>query len=1278
MGRCVGLMYRQLGARDMKGSRISLLVLFAVAPGACGQVPAVYPGREWAAKQPAEVDLSAEKLKAFSDYVGGFGCVVRHGYMVYTWGDASRRMDVASAAKPVYAHFLFKAVENKRIPDFDEMVSKWEPRLKGINEALDYKDSRITWRHMANQISCYGLVEEPWTAYAYNDWQMALLWDTLFTEVYGATYSNVDSQVLHPLLTDLIGYQDNPTFMAFGEQDRPGRLGISPRDFARFGLLYLRGGAWNGKQLLSPEHARMAVTSPVPNAIPRAGNEPAEMIQGQRTMGSKVIPDNQTDHMGSYSWLWWINGVDREGKRHWASAPVDTYGCFGHGGKRAMIVLPSLDLIVSWNDTRIDGREMENAALSLLLEAVAGPKSLTEGGPHDLGTKATQMWECTEWGLPDVAQAGNPFDAAAAVTFHHWDSGVERTTQMFHDGNNTWRFRFTGTRAGKWTFTTASSVAALDGYVGAIHVEHNSDSKIKGFLTHVGNKYAIQVRDETDLHGYLFNVFMNRVKYPAYLEEFGSDLNEVAVKAKACFEDAQANGFEIIFVHMNNNWFKFGVREHNKHSSVDPDPATFRVLETIIRTVHAAGGRVHIWAWGDESRKWTPKGVPGGINGEADRRLQRYIAARLAPLPGWTMGYGFDLHEWTNETELNAWAKCLHDHMGWQHLLCARGYRLQGPYNINSYDGFGRNVPLTTTEHGPQNFLEVGEDFISDPTRPHLYEERHSYLREGFKLDMDGTRRLLWWEAMTGGMGGFFGFYPDSPYPYPNPEQLRTHYDFWHQGGRFLPDMKVALGLVEGRCSLWSPSAQSGVFYREDTDSITVDLPVTTVPQPVVAFDTKKGAPVAQPVTISPAGTGRSMFKAPYRSDWVFAAGQFAQPGQEPPDNFWGRIAADPEHPQWPRHMPPSQNTGHAFLMCGPGDPEDFLYRGTLNPDGTRTGDQMQLIGKLKGTGANCIYLMAVRSHGGDGDATHNPFIDHDPAKAVNPDVLDQWDEWFAEMDRNRIVIYLFIYDDSARPWNTGDQVGEQERQFIKTLVNRFEHHGHLIWCIAEEYAERLTAERVRRIAALIRAEDEYGHPIAVHKNHGLDFSEFADDPSIDQFAIQYNVKTAEELHAGVVQAWRDAKGRYSLNLAEAANWGTGAESRKKCWACAMGGASVMILGMDIASTPASDLGDCGNVVRFFEMVDLDGMEPHDELAYAGTQYVLAKPGERYVAYASAGNQISITGVTPGNYAFHWFDCVTGNVVTQEKVQVVPRGRPWAKPAGIGPEVAVYIRPADE
>ncbi|MHC4331263.1 MAG: hypothetical protein ACYSWW_24425 [Planctomycetota bacterium] len=89
-----------------------------------------------------------------SDYAGGFGCVVRHGYMVYTWGDASRRKDVASAAKPLYSHFLFKAVEDDRISSLDERASKWEPRLNQINKNLGHKDRNITWRHFANQISC--------------------------------------------------------------------------------------------------------------------------------------------------------------------------------------------------------------------------------------------------------------------------------------------------------------------------------------------------------------------------------------------------------------------------------------------------------------------------------------------------------------------------------------------------------------------------------------------------------------------------------------------------------------------------------------------------------------------------------------------------------------------------------------------------------------------------------------------------------------------------------------------------------------------------------------------------------------------------------------------------------------------------------------------------------------------------------------------------------------------------------------------------------------------
>ncbi len=749
----------------MRLMKMLLSGLFMCACAVAMEAPArgespVYPGAEWLTKKPGQVDLDSAKLKELSDYAGGSGCIVRHGYMIYTWGDASKRRDVASAAKPFYAHFLFKAVEDGRISSLDERVNRWEPRLNQINRDLGHKDRDIRWRHLANQISCYGLAEAPGTAFAYNDWQMALFWDTLFLKVYGAAYETVDAEVLHPMLTDPLECQDNPTLMAFSTKDRPGRLGISPRDFARFGLLYLREGKWQDRQLISRAHAVMAVTSPLPNSIPRTAGQEAQMIPQQRSMGSKIIPDNQCDHLGSYSWLWWTNGISRDGTRHWPDVPVDTYGCFGHGGLRAMVVLPGLDLIISWNDTKTRGAEMENHMLKLLKDSV------------------------TSSALP---------------------------------------------------------------------------------------------------------------------------------------------------------------------------------------------------------------------------------------------------------------------------------------------------------------------------------------------------------------------------------------------------------------------------------------------------------------------------------SD---------------------RIIVDPEHPQWLK-----RDGGGPFFMCGPGDPEDFLYRGTLQPDGTRAGDQMALIDKLKGTGANCIYLMAVRSHGGDGDRTHNPFVDNDPRKGINSKVLEQWDQWFTKMDENSIVIYLFLYDDNARIWDTGDVVGTEEKDFIHTLVNRFEHHANLIWCIAEEYQEKLSAERVRNIAAEIRSADDDGHAIAVHKLNGLDFSEFADEPNIDQFAIQYNVKTADELHAGLVRAWKEAQGRYNLNMSEAADWGTGRQARVKSWACAMGGAYVMILGMDIATTPRSDLEDCGRLVRVFESTDFNRMSPHDELRFSGTQYVLAQPGESYIAYTSRlQGEIGLKNMTPGTYKFRWFDCATGRELTQEKVMVAGGSQSWDKPSDIGTELAVYIK----
>jgi hypothetical protein len=63
-------------------------------------------------------------------------------------------------------------------------------------------------------------------------------------------------------------------------------------------------------------------------------------------------------------------------QRMWPDAPPDTYGAFGHGGPRAMVVIPSLGLVASYNDAAdlnhwVNGRENPtNTALKLLVDAV--------------------------------------------------------------------------------------------------------------------------------------------------------------------------------------------------------------------------------------------------------------------------------------------------------------------------------------------------------------------------------------------------------------------------------------------------------------------------------------------------------------------------------------------------------------------------------------------------------------------------------------------------------------------------------------------------------------------------------------------------------------------------------------------------------------------------------------------------------------------------------------------------------------------------------------------
>ncbi len=484
------------------------------------------------------------------------------------------------------------------------------------------------------------------------------------------------------------------------------------------------------------------------------------------------------------------------------------------------------------------------------LGAPAAEKSMDKSG---------KMWTPIEWSLENPTFKGNPYDLIATATFVHTKSGKKHTTGMFYAGKGkTWKFRFTGTRTGKWTFTTASGDPDLAGKSGWVIVKPNSDPKIKGFLTTRGGKFARQVGDSGKLEAVRFNVYMNGgMGFRVHKKDGLKNLD-------AYLRDTKQYGFDTIFVIVANSWFKSGTLSYRQHKSKNPDPATFERLEKLIMTLHSQGFHLHIWAWGDEQRKWTPIGV-GGINGIPDKRLQRYIAARLGPLPGWSMGYGFDLQEWVSEKQVGEWAAYMHRHLGWRHLLCARG-RTHKELDVISY-----------SHSGPKTYRDVVKVMNKDVKRPHFYEERFTYKRWN-KYDMRTTRRHLWWYTMAGGMGSWWGFfgkggnvYDPEKFKYPNPEQLLTCARFWND--RFLLDMARENKLSDGYC-LKTKSNTRFVFYKEDAVSIKMDLSKMTGVQKAVAVDTLK------PYKEIPLGKLKGenqTWKAPYKSDWAIAVGEFGK-----------------------------------------------------------------------------------------------------------------------------------------------------------------------------------------------------------------------------------------------------------------------------------------------------------------------------------------------------------------------------------------------------------------
>jgi CubicO group peptidase (beta-lactamase class C family) len=309
-----------------------------------------FPGEQWSKATPAEAGLDEAKLNEARDYAisgGGSGCIVRRGKLVFSWGDQVQRYDLKSSTKSFGAAALGLAIKDGKMQLTDK-ARQHHPTLGAppeSNAQTGWLDE-ITILHLASQTAGFDkpggytpLLFKPGTEWSYSDGGPNWLAECITL----AYHRDLDELMFERIFTPLGIRRTDLTWRK--NSYRPDLVdGIKRREFgagisanvdamARFGLLWLSGGEWNGTQLLPRDYVDKVRTT-VPG-VP----------------GLKVhVPEHYGKASNHYGLLWWNNADETiEG------LPVDTYWTWGLYDS-LIVVMPTLDIVVaragqSWNRT---------------------------------------------------------------------------------------------------------------------------------------------------------------------------------------------------------------------------------------------------------------------------------------------------------------------------------------------------------------------------------------------------------------------------------------------------------------------------------------------------------------------------------------------------------------------------------------------------------------------------------------------------------------------------------------------------------------------------------------------------------------------------------------------------------------------------------------------------------------------------------------------------------------------------------------------------------------
>jgi len=219
--------------------------------------------------------------------------------------------------------------------EWEEFVSYWDPRNDAI--AVESTDDWVAY------LLAKPLADDQGRVYNYNSISTQLMSEMVSTATGRGLDDYAEEFLFGPIgITDYF-WKTAPE----GIKDVSGGLYLKPRDLARFGLLFERGGEWNGKQIVSAEW----------------------VAKSSGPIVADVWPEN-TEYKRGYGYQWWIYKHGTDGKPF-------MYGTSGWGGQFALIV-PELNLVGVFTGWRVYEGPRSRSAVELFYDRVVLPAFLRQ------------------------------------------------------------------------------------------------------------------------------------------------------------------------------------------------------------------------------------------------------------------------------------------------------------------------------------------------------------------------------------------------------------------------------------------------------------------------------------------------------------------------------------------------------------------------------------------------------------------------------------------------------------------------------------------------------------------------------------------------------------------------------------------------------------------------------------------------------------------------------------------------------------------------------------